>query len=124
MPNYDAGKTVDEGILEQALEILNSTIPEQTEDAMEDYINVIRILKKSNDFRLQHGINVLKRLYIYPNRKEHNNLLSDLHEFKEEMMEERLEKILDDKSLSGTEKKGTSLVWLFLIIAGLLYFLK
>jgi hypothetical protein len=88
--------------IEKAIEKLATTYPEQTYDAMSDYLAAYSILKPlKNEWRVKGIIKQLKGLYIYPTRDQHNALIGDLHGVKEVLNESSISKRLKAKTLSG-----------------------
>jgi hypothetical protein len=124
--DFDKYKTKLEKRTDSAISILSHTYPEQKSDAMQDYMKVLVMYKFSKDWRVQPIRNLLDALYVYPNRKQHNELLTQVHELKEELHEERISKTLaaDPKKVGkqqlGGERKLTinyKLIGLLLLIA-------
>lgn len=106
--DFDDYKTKLEKRTDSAISILSHTYPEQKTDAMEDYMKVLVMYKPIDDWRVQPIRNLLDKLYVYPNRKQHNELLSLVHELKEELHEERISKTLANsaaKTQLGEERK-------------------
>tara|TARA_Y100001935_G_C17267628_1_gene490046 strand:+ start:550 stop:960 length:411 start_codon:yes stop_codon:yes gene_type:complete len=96
--NYEANKSPLEAIVEKATNILDVTQPEQVTDAMSDYSRALLVLKETDDFRLTPLKHSLKRLYVYPTRKEHNEFVKDIHKLREELREDRIDKILEEQT--------------------------
>ena len=110
MSSFDKNKSLLEKKIEQCINILTRTYPEQLQDAMQDYLKIILILNpiKQNDWRVISLLSRLDRLYVYPNRKEHNELVNEIHEVKEELHEARIQKNLEKHALQGTEAVSQS----------------
>ena len=105
MPKFDDVKSDDERRIGQAAAILIHTIPEQVEDAMTDYIAVLSIVRKVKDWRAKYIIELLERLYVYPHRSEHKNLVSEVNDLRDELLEERIQRVLSGKGASKLTKK-------------------
>jgi hypothetical protein len=126
--NFDEKKSKIERLLDKSISSLEQTHPEQTSDAMEDYVKVLRILSPvSNDYRVKPITVALRRLYIYPNRPEHNEMLLELHDLKETLHELRVNSILTNEETSKVARKslGNTLnprTWPWLIIAAIAIF--
>lgn len=106
--DFDDYKTKLEKRTDSAISILSHTYPEQKADAMEDYMKVLVMYKSIHDWRAQPIRNLLNALYVYPNRKQHNELLTEVHNLKEELHEERISKTLAAKAAKtqlGEEQK-------------------
>jgi len=100
---FDKSKSRDERIVEKAVVVLENTHPEQTADAMGDYVSVICILNNVKDKnRVAEIQTMLKTLYMRPERNLHNNLLIELHDLKEELHEARIKTVVD-KQLGGDD---------------------
>lgn len=103
----DHAKDINEKIIDQAVTVLASTIPEQKIDAMKDYHKVIGLLKNGTDWQFKPIISKLELLYMYPGRKLHNKMIIDMHELRESMQEQRIDKIIENQSkknsLEGVE---------------------
>lgn len=93
----DHTKELNEKLLEQAVEVLSHTIPEQKIDAMKDYHKVIRTLERGNDWRFKPIIAKLQMLYMYPGRKLHNSMVVELHELLEEVREKRINQMIENQ---------------------------
>ena len=96
--NFEANKSHLERVIEEATNILDRTQPELVTDAMSDYSQVLLVLDKTSDFRVIPLRASLKRLYVYPTRKEHNNFIKDIHKLREEIRENRIDKILEEQT--------------------------
>lgn len=124
---FDKQKTKDERLLEKAISVLDHTQPEQTTDAMSDYITIMCILKNvKNQWRFAPAQELLNKLYIRPERRLHNELVVELHELKEELHEERI-KFITDKQLGNddqVEKRQKFLGITLLVASGLYLLLK
>lgn len=124
-PEFDKLKSRDERMVEKAVAVLERTHPEQTADAMGDYISVICILNNvKNKNRVAELQAMLKTLYVRPERALHNNVLIELHDLKEELHEARIKEVVD-KQLGddvAVEKrvKWVASVMVVTSIAGLL----
>ena len=94
MPNFDEAKTDFEKRIDNIIQILSYTYPEQREDAMSDYVRVIQVIKPVNDWRAQELIHKLRNVYTYPTRSNHNSLLEYIHELKEDLHENRVKSVL------------------------------
>jgi len=118
MTDFDSKKSRIERLLDRVIESLARTYPEQTSDAMSDYATVLRILSPvSSDMRIKPVTDLLKRLYVYPNRPEHNDLLLELHEIKEMLHEFRINDALTgEKGLGAAEKLK---IWPWLVVSAL-----
>lgn len=89
---FDKDKSSLEITIERAIDILSRTYPEQIHDAMTDYVKVLSMIRPYKDWRVFNIIDKLERLYVYPNRSEHNSMINEVHELKEELHEERVQK--------------------------------
>lgn len=126
---FDKDKSQLEVSIEKCIEILSRTYPEQVQDAMEDYVKVLVLLRKQEDWRVLDIVDQLQRLYVYPNREEHNHMLNDVHELKEELHEERVQQSLLKQNkepepkteLSGWQPSKKNLM--FLLLGGTLLWL-
>ena len=94
MPNFDDAKTDFEKRIDNIIQILSYTYPEQREDAMSSYIRAIQVIKPVSDWRAQELIYTLRSVYTYPTRQEHNSLLEDIHDLKEDLHENRVRSVL------------------------------
>ncbi len=121
--NFDTKKSPLELHLEKAATILERTHPEQTSDAMSDYAAALAALGPSKDPMVVSIEDQLKRLYIYPNRKEHNTLLIDLYDLKELLYEARINEELSkrdkEKNLGETTKTRQ---WPWFLVAAIALF--
>ena len=109
MPNFDDAKTDFEKRIDNIIQILSHTYPEQREDAMSDYIRAIQVIKPVSDWRAQELIHELRSVYTYPTRSNHNSLLEEIHGLKEELHEDRVKSVLQ-----GTNPP--SYLWIVAII--------
>ena len=100
MPNFDSAKTDFEKRIDNIIQILSYTYPEQREDAMSDYVRAIQVIKPVNHWQAQELIHKLRSVYTYPTRKEHNSLLGYVHGLREELHENRIKSILSVTSSS------------------------
>lgn len=106
--------------------LLANTIPEQTFDAMSDYILALVEAQKNPDWRLGSVVSKLKKLYLYPNREDHNKLLMEIGDLQEELSEERINKVLESRSkklkklgeIDSSQKKP----WLVVLATGIILF--
>lgn len=118
--NFDETKSKLEQLLDSSIATLERTHPEQTSDAMSDYVKVLQTLSPvSDDYQVKPITDLLKRLYVFPNRKEHNKLLLVIHEMKELLHELRINEALTTQEASKIAEKGlgnmtklSSLPWL------------
>mgnify|MGYP003655307571 CR=1 FL=1 len=94
MPNFDKAKTDFEKRIDNIIQILSHTYPEQREDAMSDYVRALQVIKPVNDWRAQELIDKLRRVYTYPTRQEHNSLIEYVHDLKDELHENRIKSVL------------------------------
>mgnify|MGYP001493660939 FL=1 len=78
--------------------LLANTIPEQTFDAMSDYILTLVEARKIPDWRFGSIVSTLEKLYVYPNREDHNKLLIEISDLQEELSESRIDKVLENRS--------------------------
>ena len=106
--------------------LLANTIPEQTFDAMSDYILALVEARKNPDWRLGSVVSKLKKLYLYPNREDHNKLLMEISDLQEELTEERINKVLEGRSkklkkLDGVDSNQKK-PWLVVIATGIVLF--
>ena len=106
--------------------LLAYTIPEQTFDAMSDYILALVEARKNPDWRLGSVVSKLKKLYLYPNRKDHNELSMEISDLQEELTEERINKVLEGRSkklkkLDGVDSNQKK-PWLVVIATGIVLF--
>ena len=106
--------------------LLANTIPEQTFDAMSDYILALVEARKNPDWRLGSVVSKLKKLYLYPNRKDHNELSMEISDLQEELTEERINKVLEGRSkklkkLDGVDSNQKK-PWLVVIATGIVLF--
>ena len=128
MDKFDDRKSPLELKIEHVTKVLAITHPEQTADAMADYAKALRIISNSKEYRVQPLIEQLKRLYIYPNRPEHRKMLIELYDVKEQLHEERLNKISLDKPKARTNlgdgKKPSQLPWLVIAVIAVIVLLK
>lgn len=126
--NFDSHKSSLELKIDKTANILERTHPEQTTDAMADYAKALAILGNETHFGAQPVIIALKRLYVYPNRKEHNKMLIELHNFREFLYETRiddqLEKRQQKKNLGEDKPKPSNWPWLLIIAISLIVLLK
>jgi hypothetical protein len=126
--NFDEKKSKIERLLDRAISSLERTHPEQTSDAMGDYVKVLRLLSPiSNDYRVKPITVALRRLYIYPNRPEHNEMLLELHDLKETLQEHRVNSVLTRKETSKIARKSLGdaskpRTWPWLIISAIAIF--
>ena len=130
--NFDEKKSKMERLLDKTIASLERTHPEQTTDAMEDYAKILRLLSPvSHDYRIKPITTALKRLYIYPNRSEHNEVLLEIHDLKEMLHELRINSILTRHEASKVARKSLGDVsktktwpWLAIIVVALLIILR
>jgi len=114
---FDDQKSRVERLVDRVISDLERTYPEQTADSMSDYIKVLKILSPiSSDFRIKHVIDLLKRLYVYPNRPEHNALLLEVHDLKEMLHEMRINNSIDKEGLGDTKNPK---IWPWLVVSAL-----
>jgi len=121
---FDAAKTSDEKYLDKILQILSNTIPEQTTDAMDDYVRTMILLYKIKDPRFRGLIEAAKDLYVYPTRDMHNSFMKELHEYKEMIHEERIKKVLNQKEQLGELPSKRRYARWILLALGILALLK
>lgn len=105
MVEFDNLKSNDEEKIERATRILSHTIPEQIEDAMEDYLTALSLVRDIKDWRIQPVVNLLERLYIYPQRYEHSKLIKEINNLKDDLLEERIQRALSGKKASKHAQK-------------------
>jgi hypothetical protein len=125
--NFDTKKSPLEKKIETASKILERTHPEQTADAMADYASALAALGNNKDMRVTYIIDGLKRLYVYPNRPEHNKLLVDLYDLKELLYETRINQNLEGKNKNpnlGEEAKPKNWPWLLISLIALFVLFK
>jgi len=92
---------------------------------MGDYMKVLVMLKSFKDWRVQPIRDLINRLYIYPNREEHNELLTEVHDLKEELHEERINKTMTEKARAkvlGENPPANKFDYKLILLAGLLFF--
>lgn len=128
--NFDESKSKIERLLDRTIEILERTHPEQTADAMSDYTRVLGLLSPvADDYQIKPITVLLKRLYVYPNRPEHNELLIEVHELKEMLHELRINESLTRKEASKIARKGLGSTvfsvktWPWLLVAAVSIFI-
>jgi hypothetical protein len=114
----DHAKDHNEKLLEKAADVLSHTIPEQKVDAMKDYHQVILLLEKGSDWRFKPILSRLQILYMFPNRKQHNIMIKDLHGLLEEIKENRINQLIEkQRNLGHFDAIGVSTTWpLFLVV--------
>lgn len=124
MIKFDNIKSSDEKKIERIVMVLTPTIPEQVEGAMEDYLVALPLARKVKDWRITPVINLLESLYVYPQRTEHNELLREVNDLKDELIEERIQRVLSSEKAAkharkflGGEKKAPK--YSFLMLAAL-----
>jgi hypothetical protein len=131
---FDEAKTKEEVLLDKAIAALERTHPEQKIDAMADYLVALRYLEQIKSIETKPLVTSLKRLYIYPNRPEHNEFLIELHDFKEILHETRIHTILTTKESSKLAQKGAKQLgegqgpkkwpWVLMALLVLIFLLK
>ena len=47
----------------------------------------------------------MQQLYVYPHRKGHNKLVEEVHDFKDELLEARIKRVLSEKQAHKTATK-------------------
>lgn len=90
-------ETHDEKIVDQAVAIMGRTIPEDRSRAMKNYVDILILLHKLKDPRKEELVESFRDLYVLPDREWHNNVLSDLSDFRETLYREKM----DGKGLAG-----------------------
>lgn len=118
--SIDSKKSALEQKLEKTASILEKTYPEQTTGAMEDYAKALETLGNTKDYMTEPLIQKLKRLYVLPNRQEHNEMLEDLHNLIEFMYEMRINEHLKKKAKQPKSKTP----WAVLAVIAVIYLLK
>jgi hypothetical protein len=127
--NFDKEKIEDEKILDKITNILDSTIPEQTTDAMKSYAEVLVLLERTTDDRSRVLIEELQDLYVYPERSSHNLFVTKVYDVRESMSEERIDRALIKSAKGNDSTPGLGSVsflkknklWLVAIALLLLY---
>jgi hypothetical protein len=124
--NFDTKKSPLEKKIEIASKILERTHPEQTADAMADYASALATIGGSKDARIRFIIEALKRLYVYPNRPEHNQLLVELYDLKEFLYESRINAHSEERKKTnlGEESKPKNWPWLLISLVALFILFK
>src|SRR5271157_1242791 len=79
-----------EALINECFDILGNSVPERTSECMTDYIGAITLLdsRENLDPRLEIFKHRFRDLYIYPERVSHNECLKDLHQLREDVVEE------------------------------------
>jgi len=103
---FDEVKSKDEKLIDKAIAAVERTHPEQITDAMGDYAIALQHLSQVGDLEIKPIIDSLKRLYVYPNRPEHNSFLIDLHDLKEVMQELRIDAVLATREKAKLARRG------------------
>ena len=123
--NFDDRKSKVEKLLDRVVDSLERTHPEQTEDAMSDYANVLRILSPiSEDINIKPITDMAKRLYVYPNRPEHNELLVEVHDLKEMLHEMRIDSTLKENTDLGDTENPKMWPWLVISAIAIIFLFK
>ena len=106
--------------------LLANTIPEQTFDAMSDYILTLVEARKIPDWRFGSIVSTLEKLYVYPNREDHNKLLIEISDLQEELSESRIDKVLENRSKKlkklGEVESSPKKPWLVMLAVGIVLF--
>ena len=131
MAKFDTAKSNDEIQVDLAIAAVERTHPEQITDAMGDYAVALQHLSKVKDMEIKPIIKSLRRLYVYPNRQEHNEFLVDLHDLKEVMQELRIDLVLSTRekaklAQSGAKQLGEaggSKKWPFFLVMAIALFI-